>query len=460
MRRTVWAFAAAGAAILGSTAAAAAQTGTGLQGDYYNYAGASPPATPFATAPVLSRVDSEINFVWPASPGGAVTAENFAVRWTGFLIPAYSETYTFHEITSDGARLTVNGMLIIDQWANSAHPAPENNGTIALTAGTAVPIILEFYSNDADAANPDTAVAALSWSSPSQFKQLVPQQRLYPNSASLPPPPPPGSAGNNPNGNSSVNDRCGLLGIEWLPLAAWLAWRRRRAPFPVPRGKASTPVLVVILAFAAAAPAWAQSGSGLQGEYWDNLGSAVPATPDGVNPIFPPTAPDLTRLDGTVSFWWWLDSPAPPTLGVDTFMVRWTGYVVPQFSETYTFYTNTDDGVRLWVNGVLLINDWQDQSVQENTATMALTAGQAYPLVMEFYENLVHATVTLSWSSASQPKQIVPQPSLFPPSAPPPGVPVPVRAGDNPNGNDWLNDRCGLLGIEVLLLAFLLRRRR
>ena len=34
----------------------------------------------------------------------------------------------------------------------------------------------------------------------------------------------------------------------------------------------------------------------------------------------------------------------------DTFSVRWTGQVQPQFTETYTFYTQSDDGVRLWVN--------------------------------------------------------------------------------------------------------------
>ncbi len=45
-------------------------------------------------------------------------------------------------------------------------------------------------------------------------------------------------------------------------------------------------------------------------------------------------------------------------LAGDTYSVRWTGFVQPHFSQTYTFRTNTDDGVRLWVNGVQIINRW------------------------------------------------------------------------------------------------------
>src|SRR3989442_15548669 len=62
------------------------------------------------------------------------------------------------------------------------------------------------------------------------------------------------------------------------------------------------------------------------------------------------TAPVLTRADSTINFDWASASPAP---GVDpnTFSVRWNGRIQPQYSQTYTFFTTADDGVRLWVNG-------------------------------------------------------------------------------------------------------------
>src|SRR5918993_709415 len=49
-------------------------------------------------------------------------------------------------------------------------------------------------------------------------------------------------------------------------------------------------------------------------------------------------------------------SPVPGVIDADTFSARWTGTVEPQFSQTYTFHTLSNNGVRLWVNGKLIIN--------------------------------------------------------------------------------------------------------
>jgi hypothetical protein len=94
--------------------------------------------------------------------------------------------------------------------------------------------------------------------------------------------------------------------------------------------------------------------------------------------------------------------------------VLWTGAVQPQFEETYTFYTTTDDGVRLWVNGQLLVDKWVDQAAIEWSGTIALHAGQKYPITMEYYENGGAASATLAWSSPSTAKSIVPQSQLYP----------------------------------------------
>src|SRR6478609_6498572 len=65
------------------------------------------------------------------------------------------------------------------------------------------------------------------------------------------------------------------------------------------------------------------------------------------------TVPVVTQSDPQINFDWGKGSPAS---GVDpsTFSVRWTGKIKPAFSETYTFTTTADDGVRLWVNGQLI----------------------------------------------------------------------------------------------------------
>jgi hypothetical protein len=90
--------------------------------------------------------------------------------------------------------------------------------------------------------------------------------------------------------------------------------------------------------------------------------------------------------------------------------------VQPVYTETYTFYTQSDDGVRLWVNGKLLIDNWTDHAATQNSGTITLTAGQKYSIKMEYYENSGGAVAKLSWSSPSQAKQVIPKARLFPAS--------------------------------------------
>lgn len=139
------------------------------------------------------------------------------------------------------------------------------------------------------------------------------------------------------------------------------------------------------------------SGNGLKGEYF--AGKDFRSL-------------KLTRTDATVNFDWGSKSPATE-IAADDFAVRWTGKIRPKYSETYTFSTTSDDGVRLWVNGVQLINRWSDSAAQENRGTISLQADRQYDIKLEYYENRGLATAQLKWSSAHQLKEIVPQSALF-----------------------------------------------
>ena len=136
------------------------------------------------------------------------------------------------------------------------------------------------------------------------------------------------------------------------------------------------------------------------------------------------TGATVTRLDPTVDFVWGSGSPAA-AIGADTFSARWTGQVEAQFTGTYTFYTVSDDGVRLWVNGQPVINNWTDHAPTENSGTIALTAGQRYDIRMEFYENGGGATAQLLWSSASVPKAVIPSSRLY--AAVPPATSIRIN---------------------------------
>ncbi|MGB2864570.1 MAG: PA14 domain-containing protein, partial [Sedimentisphaerales bacterium] len=120
----------------------------------------------------------------------------------------------------------------------------------------------------------------------------------------------------------------------------------------------------------------------------------------------------LTRTDPQIDFDWGDPGGPDPAVGDDNFSVRWTGEVEAAFTETYTFYPRTDDGVRLFVDGQLLVDRWVDRSATENRGTIDLIAGNTYSLVMEYYENGAGAVAELRWSSPRTPKQLIPQAAL------------------------------------------------
>ncbi|MEU4232292.1 PA14 domain-containing protein [Nonomuraea sp. NPDC026600] len=123
------------------------------------------------------------------------------------------------------------------------------------------------------------------------------------------------------------------------------------------------------------------------------------------------TGATVTRIDPTVNFDW--GSAAPdPAIGADTFSVRWTGKVVADKAETYTFVTTTDDGVRLWVDGKPLIDNWTDHSKRDDTGQVALSAG-AHDIKMEFYDSGYDAIAELRWESPSIPRQFIPAEKLL-----------------------------------------------
>jgi hypothetical protein len=126
----------------------------------------------------------------------------------------------------------------------------------------------------------------------------------------------------------------------------------------------------------------------------------------------------LTRTDSSVDFNW---GTAAPATGVpaDNFSVRWSGQISPRYSGATTFYTVSDDGVRLWINGQLLIDNWTNHGATENSGNITLTAGQKYDLKLEYYEATGGATARLLWSSSCEPKAVIPAGQLYASAAPP-----------------------------------------
>ncbi len=139
------------------------------------------------------------------------------------------------------------------------------------------------------------------------------------------------------------------------------------------------------------------TGDGLAGAYYDNLDF---------------TGRSGRRIDPIINFDWTNRSPLY-LIAPTTFSVRWTGWIQPQFSQTYTFYTRSDDGVRLWINGQFIIGNWGNHAETENQGRILLRAGQRYPIRIDYFQNTGAAAMKLLWSSASTPKSIVPRSQLY-----------------------------------------------
>ena len=120
----------------------------------------------------------------------------------------------------------------------------------------------------------------------------------------------------------------------------------------------------------------------------------------------------FTRTDPNVDYDFPENTAPSPGIVTNHYSMRWSGKIIPRFSELYTFSTLSDDGVRLYVNGVQLVNNWTDHGSTTDSGTIALTANVPVTIVLEYFNNNGPGVIHLYWSSFSQNYQVVPQTQL------------------------------------------------
>lgn len=113
-----------------------------------------------------------------------------------------------------------------------------------------------------------------------------------------------------------------------------------------------------------------------------------------------------------IDFMWGEAAPAPG-VPADDFSARFHGYLVPAESGEHVFSTSSDDGVRLWVNGEPLVDDWRDHGSEGNVGRVTLTAGEPAEILMEYYDGAVDAEARLAYQPPAGSCQIVPPGRLF-----------------------------------------------
>jgi beta-glucosidase len=123
---------------------------------------------------------------------------------------------------------------------------------------------------------------------------------------------------------------------------------------------------------------------GLKGEYFNNMRVEGP--------------PALSRIDPELGFTW-PDSPGPG-IGADRFSVRWTGYLKPDRSFNGWIGISSDDGMRVWIDDRLIIDNWRKGVTAIETAPMEFKAGREYRIKIEMWEGAGEARAELRWNAA------------------------------------------------------------
>ncbi len=144
-------------------------------------------------------------------------------------------------------------------------------------------------------------------------------------------------------------------------------------------------------------------------EFWN-----VPAFTDTTPPNVPSGTPTLARDDAEINFNW---GGTPPGSGINTdyYVARWTANKAFE-AGSYTFTVTADDGVRVYVDNVMIIDQWKRQGATTYTASRTMAAG-THAVKVEYYEQLYDATLTFGFSKDGT----MPTPGPSPSSPPPTG---------------------------------------
>lgn len=111
--------------------------------------------------------------------------------------------------------------------------------------------------------------------------------------------------------------------------------------------------------------------------------------------------PALIRKDAQIDFDWGDASPAAQ-IPKDDFSVRWNGALTALKSGRYRIAITCDDGMRLYIDGKKILEDWTEHAAKTTTAEIDLQAGRKYQLKVEYYDRGGQAVSKLSWSLPEQ----------------------------------------------------------
>jgi outer membrane protein OmpA-like peptidoglycan-associated protein len=107
----------------------------------------------------------------------------------------------------------------------------------------------------------------------------------------------------------------------------------------------------------------------------------------------------LTRMDAKIDFVWNVGRGPTPLVDASLFSARWTGKLLAPASGKYTFSAKVDDGIRVWVGGKMVINQWNLNDVGDFKGAIILEEGKQYELKVEYFNAMLEGEIKLIWET-------------------------------------------------------------
>jgi hypothetical protein len=386
----------------------------GCNGEYFNNISLS-------GSPVMVRTDGAVNFFWPegTSPGGGVSSTQYSVRWTCSVNAPSDGSYTFTMTTDDGMNVLVDGNLVMWAWYDQG-PSTYSQ-TISLGAGGHT-VVVQYYNNG----NAGTARVTSTLGSGGVSSGSFPDwQGDYFNNASLSGAPTISRNDLNVNfnwggGSPDPSIPADYFSVRWTRTLNFAGGTWQFTTTTDDGVRLWVDGNLLIDQWHAQGPtaysanvALAAGSHTVRMEYFENTGNAlaqlnysqVSGGGGGVvvgvwvgqyfNNISLSGAPVyLLNTPGlNFGFNWGGGSPAY-SVPVDYFSAKWDAYQNIVTTGNYTIVANSDDGIRVWLDGALVIDGWYDHSSTTFTAVRNLGAG-LHAFHVEYYERTGTALVSV-----------------------------------------------------------------
>jgi sulfur transfer complex TusBCD TusB component (DsrH family) len=379
------------------------------KGEYYNNRGLS-------GGPALCRNDSAINFTWnDGGPGGGIGNDNFSVRWTRTL-SFNAGYYRFHALADDGIRMWLDGNLIIDQWKDQG--ATEYIADRDLAAGSHT-VKVEYYENGGG------AIAKAWWEALGVCPTISEWRGEYYNNRGLSGNPilcrndsainftwndggPGGGVGNDnfsARWTRTLSFNAGRYRFHVVAddgIRMWLdgnliidQWKDQGATEYIADRDLAAGNHTLKVEY------YEYGGGAVARAWWEMIGVACPTISEWKGEYYNNRGlsggPALCRNDSAINFTW-NDGGPGGGIGNDNFSARWTRTL--SFSAGYyRFHALADDGIRMWLDGNLIIDQWKDQGATEYIVYRDLAAGN-HTVKVEYYENGGGAVAKVWWEVA------------------------------------------------------------